>query len=245
MTLQAIDYVNGITSIIYIMINAIIGLRIVSKYFKLEDKNFIYIGLAIIGIGEPWFPSGISFLSNLITGKGLSLEVYVTIGFIFIPIIVLFWLIGITNLINPQKTKLVSIIYIIIGVLVEIIFFTFLIINPTLIGTFSAESALVHIDIEYKTFILGYLLFVVANVLISIIIFSRKSLKSTVPEIRLKAKFILSALLLWTIGALLDTAIPLNLISLPITRILLVIAAFLNYIGFIMPQGIKKLILKE
>jgi len=80
MTLQPIDYVNGISSLIYVAVTIVIGLIIASRYFKIKSKVYLYIGIAIMGLCEPWLPSGLSFLSNLITGSGLSLEVYVIIG---------------------------------------------------------------------------------------------------------------------------------------------------------------------
>jgi hypothetical protein len=215
------------------------------KYFKLRDQNFIFVGLTWIGMSEPWVPSAISFISILITGSGLPLEIYAILGNVLIPASVFCWFVAFTNLIYPEKKKLLLIIYFIIGVLFEIIFFTLLIINPTLIGVFAAESALVHIDIEYKTFILGYLLFIDATILITGIIFSRESLKSSEPAINLKGKFLLLAFLAWCIGGLLDSALPLNIITLPITRILLVSSGILFYLGFILPPGIQRLLLKE
>jgi hypothetical protein len=197
-----------------------------------------------MGLSEPWIPSGLSFLWNIIAGEGLSLEIYVIIGNVFIPLTLLFWLIGFTNLIYPEKNNVIRIIYSIIGILFEVVFFSLLIVNPSLIGMFSAESSIVHIDIEYKTFLLGYLLFVVLTILITGIIFGRKSLKTSDPEIKLKGIFLLGAPIIWSLGALLDTAITLNIITLPLTRILLAVSAFLYYLAFIMPPGIKKLLLK-
>lgn len=244
MTLELVDYINGISSLIYVTITIIVGMRIALKYLKLGDKNFLYIGIAIMGLSEPWLPSGISFLSNLIYERGLALEIYVIIGNIFIPVTLLLWLIGFANLIIPDKKMLIGITYGIIGILFEIIFFMFLIIDPSLIGTFSEES-LVRIDIEYKAFNLLYLMLVVGTILITGMLFSQKSLKSKSPEIKFKGIFLLLAPLVWGIGAIFDSAIPLNLYTLPITRILLAFSAFFYYLGFIFPSGIKKYLSKK
>ncbi len=197
-----------------------------------------------MGLSEPWIPSSLSFIWNLITGAGISFESYVIIGNVFIPLTLLFWLIGFTNLVYPEKTNVIRTIYIIVGLAFEVVFLSLLIVNPSLIGVFSAESVMVHIDIEYKTFLLGYLLFVVLTILITGIIFGRKSLKTSDPEIKLKGIFLLGAPIIWSVGALLDTAIPLNIITLPLTRILLALSAFLYYLAFIMPPRIKKMLLK-
>jgi len=244
MTLQPIDYVNGISSLIYVIVNIIIGLIIVLKYPKLGDKTFIFIGIGIMTLSEQLMPSSASFIWNLMFGEGLSLETYIIIGNVFIPIGILCWLKGFTDLIYPKKQKLILIIYLIIGIIFEIILFTLLIVDPTLIGVFSAED-IVHMNNEYKTFLLGYLLFMVATALITGIIFAKKSLKSEDRVIKFKGKFILIAFLTWSIGSLFDAALPLNLIILPIIRLLLVSSSLLLYLGFIMPQKIKNLILKK
>ncbi|TFG00665.1 MAG: hypothetical protein EU541_01640 [Promethearchaeota archaeon] len=244
MTLLPIDYVNGISSLIYGATNIIVGLIIASKYFKLGDKNFLFIGLGFFGLSEAWIPSGISFLWNLMFNRGLTLESYVIIGNVFIPLCLLLWLIGISNLMNVKRKKLIKYFYIAIGILFEIIFFFLLILYPSLIGDFSKESP-ANIDFEYRTFILGYLLFCELTVLISTSLFARKSIQSKEKRINLKGKFILSSVILWTIGAILDTAIPLNLITLPITRIMLVTSGILIYIGFIMPPKITKFLLRK
>ncbi len=244
MTLKPIDYVNGISSLIYVSITIVIGLIIILNYIKLKERTFLFIGLALIGISEPWIPSGLSFLWNIILGEGLSLEIYVIIGNIFVPISILCWLVGFTDLISPKNQKQILLIYIIIGILFEIIFFILLFVNPSLIGVFSAENVMVHIDIEYKTFILGYLLLIILTVLITGMVFARISIMTDDRIVKLKGKFLMIAVISWVIGAMLDTSIPLNLITLPITRILLIISAFLYYLGFIMPPKIKQKLLK-
>ncbi|TXT65550.1 MAG: conserved membrane protein of unknown function [Promethearchaeota archaeon] len=193
---------------------------------------------------EPWLPSGTSFLWNLFFGEGLSLEIYVIIGNVFIPASILFWLYAFTNMIYPDKRKPILILYLIIGIIFEFILFLLLFFDPTLIATFAIESAIVHIDIEYKTFILGYLLFIDTTMLVTGILFSKESLKSESREIKVKGWFLLFAFLFWCIGGLIDSAIPLNIITLPITRIMLVLSGILFYFGFILPPGIKRLIIK-
>jgi hypothetical protein len=201
-------------------------------------------GIAIMGLCEPWLPSGLSFLSNLITGSGLSLEVYVIIGNIIIPFTLFLWIIGFSNLVYPNKTKVLGGVYIIIGVLFEIVFLVLLVYNPSYIANFSGESIIVHIDVEYRAIILLYLLFVVATIFTTGILFSRQSLGAEDPVIKFKGRFALIAPIVWSIAALLDTAIPLNFITLPITRILLVLSAIFYYFAFITPKKIKDYLTK-
>jgi hypothetical protein len=244
MTLETIDYLNGISSLLYAIIAIIIGITIAAKYLKMRDKNYLYIGLGFLGLAEPWLPSGISFLWNLIYNRGLNLEIYVIIGNIFIPVCIVLWVTGIANLMNAKNEKKIRNIYIILGVVFEIIFFILLSRYTSLIGVFSSEST-ANIDIQYRTFLLGYLSFCIFTVFISATLFARSSLKAILPSIKLRGKLILIAVSIWALGAFLDTGIPLNLITLPITRIMLVSAAILAYLGFIMPSMIKKLFIRE
>ncbi|TXT65549.1 MAG: conserved membrane protein of unknown function [Promethearchaeota archaeon] len=246
MSLQAIDYVNGISSLAYCVITIIIGSIIASKFFffSLKNKNFLYTGVGIIGLSEPWLSSGVSFLWNLFTGAGLTLEVYAIIGMTFIPVSILLWITGITDLIEAKRKTMIRIIYIIIGIIFEIIFFSLLILNPSLIGAFSPESAIVHIDIEYRTFILGYLIFIIISSLSSMLILAKNSIEAENPEIRLKGYFLTAGVILWSAAAVLDGFIPLLIGLLPIIRIILATSAFLFYLGFIMPPKIRNFLLK-
>ncbi|TXT65554.1 MAG: putative Long-chain-fatty-acid--CoA ligase [Promethearchaeota archaeon] len=245
MSLELIDWLNGVSSVIACTLIISIGITIISRYFKLKDSTYLYIGGGLIGLSEPWLPSGSSFLWNVFTGEGLPLEIYVIIGNVLIPFSLLFWLIGITELVPSKRKKIIRIVYAVIGALFEAIFFILLVIDPTLIGTFSAESAIVHIDIEYKTFILAYLFFVVASVLVSTILFARNSMKASDPVTQIRGKLILAAVLSWTIVAILDGFIPLNVVILPIIRVILAISAVLAYLGFTMPEKVKDIIAKR
>ena len=245
MTLQPIDYVNGISSIIYALIMTIVAIKIFLKYFKTKNNIFLFVGIAAIGLAEPWYPSSLSFLWNLIFQAGITFESYVIIGNVLIPLMLLLWVWGFTNMAYPEKKKVVGIIYACIGIAFEIAFFTFLVIDPKILGEFNTASMIVRIDIEYKGFMLGYLLFIVANILITFILFGRLSLNQMEPELRIKGKFLILAPIFWSVGAVLDTASALNPYILIITRIILVFSAFLFYFGFILPSRIKNLLIKK
>ena len=242
MALQPIDYLKGFSSLAFVIVSILVGLTILAKYFSYKQRPFLFVGITWIGISEPWIPSAVSFLSNLFFEQGLSFELYVIIGNIFTPVSMVAWMIAFTDLIYKKRQALLITIYVIIGILFEIVFFYFLFNEPALIGGFSAQSDL-NIDIEYHSFVMIYLLFIVANLLITGTIFARNSLKAEQKEVKLKGKFLLIAFWAWCIGAIFDSAIPLNPITLPITRLLLVSSALLFYIGFILPPGIKKLFL--
>ena len=76
-SLSNLDFVNGLFSVLVITVGAIIGLIIASKYIKFKNKAYLYWGLAYTGFYCAWWPSGISFLSVLITGQPLSKLMYI------------------------------------------------------------------------------------------------------------------------------------------------------------------------
>jgi len=245
MTLGPTDFLNGISSLIYVAVTILVGLTILSKYFKLDKRAFLFVGLTWIGMSEPWIPSGVSFIWNLIFQEGLPFVAYVIIGNVFAPVTIFLWMFAVTDLLYKKKQKLILAIYASIGVAFEIVFFSLLFINQDWIGVWGEGSEIIHIDIQYRAFMMVFLLWIVATFLITGIIFARNSLQSNVPEVNLKGKFLMIAFLTWCIGAILDSSIPLNLLTLPITRILLVSSALFFYIGYILPPGIKDLILTE
>ncbi len=246
MGLNGLDYFNGISSLIYVAVTIFVGVIILLKYFKLGQRAFLFVGLTWIGMSEPWIPSGMSFLWNLVFQEGLPFEAYVIIGNVLVPISVFCWMVAFTDLIYKKQQKLILAVYAIIGIVFEIVFFILLAIKPDWIGVFEeAHNQLVRIDIKYQSFILLYLVFTLMTLLVSGTIFARNSLQSKVPEVNLKGKFLIIAWWGWVIGGLLDSAIPLNPITLPITRILLVVSSLLFYTGYILPPGIKDLVLKE
>ncbi len=238
--LEPLEILNGIFSLIFVIITNVVGMIIASKYFKLKQREFLLVGISWMGICSPWWPSSISFLLVLISGRGLSTQMYFLIGNSLIPIFILIWLTAFNKLRYNGKQKKIIIIYALYGIIFEIIFFNLLFNDYNSIGELKGYT-----DVEYKYFVMGYLLSIVLTIFVTGIIFVKASLKSEDPEIKLKGKLLLIGLLSWVIGALMDAAIPLNLITLPIIRILLISSSIMFLGGWILPTWMKNLFLKE
>ena len=82
MALTLLESLNGIFSIIFIVISTFVGIRIASRYRELKDKLYLYVGLTWILLVESWWPSAISFIIALFDGVGLfnSPQLYFVIG---------------------------------------------------------------------------------------------------------------------------------------------------------------------
>ena len=240
MKLTLFDLLNGLFSLSFVAIATIIGLIIVSKYFIHKQKTFLYIGFAFPGLAGPWWPSSISFLMIIFTGTSLSLQTYLILGNVFLPIFITLWLLGVFELVKKEFQKAIALIYMIIGIIFEIIFFYFLIINPNILGKLDGP-----IDIEYHGFSMVFLMLLVLTIDISGTILIIEIFKSENAEIRLKGKFLLIALISFNIGAIADGFFPLTVITLPIFRIILISCIFEFYIGWILPKRVKKFFLKS
>ena len=97
-------------------------------------------------------------------------------------------------------------------------------------------------DIEYRGFVFIYLGLMIATAVLTGIHFSIMSLKSDTIEVKWKGGFLLSAFILFGIGAISDGLLNLSLLFLLIFRVILLVSASLFYIGFIMPKWMKKII---
>ena len=238
--LTELELIHGIFTLVLVITFLLVGLRIALKYLSTKSKIFLLVGFAWILISSAWWGSGFSFFAILITGDPLPLPIYLLLGNAFIPIAAICWIFGYSSLISSiSDKKLFILINGIISVCFEIFLIIFLFIAPSELGTirenFYSQPGLVPMIFQ---------LYAILLTIITGIIFSRKSMKSDDTKIQLKGKFLLAAFVFFTIGAFLDAAIPLNAITLIVTRLILIISAILFFIGFLLPKRIEKIFYK-
>ncbi|MCJ7648790.1 MAG: hypothetical protein MUP85_09280 [Candidatus Lokiarchaeota archaeon] len=238
--LTELELIHGIFTLVLVITFLLVGLRIALKYLSTKSKIFLLVGFAWILISSAWWGSGFSFFAILITGDPLPLPIYLLLGNAFIPIAAICWIFGYSALISSiSDKKLFILINVIISVCFEIFLIIFLFIAPSELGTirenFYSQPGLVPMIFQ---------LYAILLTIITGIIFSRKSMKSDDNKIQLKGKFLLTAFVFFTIGAFLDAAIPLNAITLIVTRLILIISAILFFIGFLLPKRIEKIFYK-
>lgn len=237
--LDLLEAFQGSFSLIFAIISIFVGLRILFKYFKYKRRELILVGISWIGIASPWIPDSINFIMILGFSSILTEEAYLIIGNVFMPFFIICWLIVITDFLYKVRQKLILILCLIWTVIFEIIFFTLLFIDSTLVGKFLGPF-----HVEFGDFITFTLLFTIVILLISGLLFARESLKSEDKEIKLKGKFLIVAFLSFTIGAILDSSISLIPITVVITRLILISSSIEFYIGFILPKWVKKFLIK-
>lgn len=229
------EILQGSFSLTFVIISIIIGVKILIKYFEHKSNQFLLVGITWIGLSTPWWPDSINLILVLTTNSILSIEANFIIGTSAMPFFLLVWLKAFTDFAYKEKQKLILIIFLIIGIIFEIIFFYFLFTQPNLIGTFETPFQVVY-GIYIEIFLVIFLLVIV----ITGILFGKQSLKSENPEIKLKGKFLIVAFILFTIGAFLDSIVPELFI---IARIVLDVSALSFYFGFLLPDWLKEKLL--
>jgi hypothetical protein len=235
MVLTTLDLINGLFSIIFVAISTLVGFTIASKYIKSKIRTLLFIGIAWILIVSPWWPSSASVILALATGEGLSLEMYLLLGNLFTPVFMFFLVAAFTEIYYNDKQKIILIIFAIIGILIEIYLVYFIIVDPCVLGELQGI-----VDIEFRGLLRIYLLIDILLVLVLGFLIALNSLRTETPEIKLRGKFLMLAFISWTVGAIADASLPLNFITLTIIRIVLITSAIEFYIGFILPDWIKK-----
>ncbi|MFX0012656.1 MAG: hypothetical protein ACFE9R_20260 [Candidatus Hermodarchaeota archaeon] len=255
--MDIVDILQGILSLVYVVISFIIGLVIISKYGKFKNRLYLLVGLCWVSLSTLWLPEAVSFIMSVFIQHTLAVEWHLIIGNIFFPIAIISWIFAFTDMINKQKEKLAVSVVVIYGIVFEGLFFYFFSLGPSYIGVI---NPLRPFSADLGIFLTILLLIGFITLFITGIKFSRKSVKSENKEVRLKGKLLQFAFIAFTIAALLEktarsiligTVFPtpmipifgIDLLSvmLVVVRILLISSAFAFYGGFLLPRWMREI----
>ena len=238
--LDQLEMIHGTFTLIFIIISLLVGIRILLKYFSHQKKEMLTVGLSWIFLSSPWWGAGFSFLSILLVQQTLTPFMYLLLGNAFVPIAILCWIYSFTELAYPHLKKKLLILFLIIYTPYEIYVIYFLFVNPSniaeIVGTFYAQPKLI---------IMIYQVLAILVAFITGIIFSRNSMKSDDAKVALKGKILLIAFIAFTIGAFMDAVFPLTPFTLIVVRLILISSAIFYLFGFLLPDKIAELLLKE
>jgi hypothetical protein len=240
MKLEFVELLQGIFSSIFVVISIIVGMMILLKYFKFKKRVLFFVGLTWIGMSFPWVPDAINLVLILFFNTNLNENVYFFLVIGLLPIPLFTWLVAFTDLFSITTQKIILVIVIILSVIFEIFFINILLIDVALVGRL---IGIFHP--EYTIIFQIYFMSIIAIFAITAIYLTLNSKRSENPEIKLKGNLLFIAIILFVIGAIMDAIIPLTSITVIITRITLIISAVMYYNGFILPNWIKKRILKN
>jgi hypothetical protein len=239
--LEPLDIANGIFGMIFIVISMIVGFSIIAKYFKNKNVNLLYVGITWLFVCSAWWGVSTSFIVAFFNGgEGLTLTVILLINFVPLPIGLLSWMMAFTNFLYKEKQKVIFLCIIAYIVFFYSIFFFLVFTDVTQVAT---KISAVDTQSE-NPIMVACLLGFIFILLTTGVTFAIKTIKLDDPDMKLKGKLLLVAFPAFSIGALMDAAIPTTAVTLVIFRILLIISAFLFYGGFILPDWMKKLFKK-
>ena len=251
--LSPIEFMQGLFSTVIVFIALLTGILIALKYFQTKKWTFLTIGLAWSGIIAGWIPDSINFFLVIFNQPKLPLTMYLTIAVGLYPPVLFLWLVGITELIQVNKRKLYLIGFLIFLIILEILFFSFLIIDKTgLLGEYISIFI-----VDYKEFSIFILFFSLIVIILTGFKFSYGAFEAIDPKVKLKGKLLLFAFFSVSIGVVLDlilTTLSQNVgtvlyFVLPglivITRLIIAISSIAFYCGFILPKWVRVFFLKE
>ncbi len=245
--LSDLAMISGLTALISILIGFLLGFIVLIKFFRTKQVLIFNFFLCIIFTLSPWYPSGLGYLYWIINGEFLNYQMYVLIGTVGVPIAILAWLnVYLATLKNKNKKKPVLIIYGLFSIFFEFYLLYFLILAPG--APVDSLLGIIHdptnpMDIDYKGFVLIFLGLSILTACVTGFHFAAKSMKKKESsEIRWKGKFLLIGFLFFGISAIFDAIIEMGPLLLVLMRIILVLATFFFYLGFILPGWSKKLL---
>ncbi|MFX1273427.1 MAG: hypothetical protein ACFFBP_15430 [Promethearchaeota archaeon] len=235
------EFIEGLFSLLYVIISTFMGILIASKYSIYRDNTFLYIGIASIGLGTTHWPSSVSFLTNVLLNQPLPEDIFLLTSSAFISFFLIIWIIGISNLLFDKKNLIFIILFVILHITMETIFLVAFFINPDYVGEVIGPYNL-NAKVTTLMFVLG-----IINLLTIIITgfwAAVRSMKSTNRLIKLKGTFLFCSFLLWFIAIALEIRAEVPTIGTVIIRTLLIISVVGLYFGFVMPNIVQKFFIK-
>jgi len=238
--LTPIELLQGIFSLIFVIITFIIAIKILLKYFERRRKELVYFSLAWIGMSSPWLPDAITFILIILTGSPLAPELYFIIGFAFIPALVFCWVKIFVDFVFTEKQKVIIILYLIISIIYEIGFWYLFFTDIEQLGVHTTPF-----QVDFGIFMIAYFLFIVVLAFVTGTIFSLQSLKIETPTVQLRGKLIFLAFTTFCVAVIIDSVLgAIDPIWIVVNRIVLMFSGLLFYMGFIMPEWTQKLFIK-
>ncbi|TFG27304.1 MAG: hypothetical protein EU532_07740 [Promethearchaeota archaeon] len=231
--------IDIVFTIIFTLISLMLGIIMILKYFKYKIRELVFAGVTWCIITSPFWADIISYLWFLLFNRPLTDFAYFFLTIGFIPIAHITWMVFFTSFFLKKYQKEVVLIFLIESIIFEIAFIYFLIEDPSNIAT-----RIPFTSVEWTPFILFYLFASILLFLLTGIIFTLQCFKSDNAETKLKGYFLLIAFLSFIIGIIIEI-IPIFFdLKYVLSRLIILSAAIEFYIGFILPDWIKKVFLK-
>lgn len=231
----------GIVTLIYVAITFFLGIKIIAKYFEVNEKLFLYVGLSILGLATPWSGVAANFISIVLFDVTIPMELYFLLHGTYIPISSFSWLVSCLILlrVKPTTRKRITIIGGLLSAIVECLYLIIIFTDTTILGT-----PINKIQVDYAPFSELYLLVALIVMTVLGFLISAKAMKLEERELKLKGRLLFCAQVLFLFTALLEIVTP-SIIILIFARILVMVCAILYYGGFVLPKWMERVFLKQ
>ena len=231
----------GIFTVIFITIHLLVGMKIIFKYFKHKQTFLLQIGFGWIGASTVWIGVAVDFIFVLLYDAPTPIEVHLLIIGAILPFTQLAWVAAITHLMSIKKTTRHKIL--IVGAIIAIIFCPIYVYISLTNPSFWGEK-ITPIQVKLSSFNqIHYAVEIIVFILPGLW-FSKESLYSDEPEIRLKGKLLLFTFLVSIIMTLLEL-LSTNVLIYLVARIFAVFVSISFYTGFMLPNWAKNIFLKK
>ncbi len=240
MPLEPVDYVNGVMSSISFSVSIFVVFLILYKYTKFKNKQLIYIAISMFGIMWTYSSTVASFFTLLLTQNPLPMEIYFILGNGIFPFTLACWIYVVFDLKKSNRAKIYGLTTLIIMGFLDFIYIFLVFTQPNLIGM--SEG---NVDIRYTGYAQLYLIASLSFVWIGLIVFLRDVFKSSSLVPKVKGSLILVSLVIFSIASSFDGFYELDILQLIIVRSFVIIASILGYMGWLLPESIKRLLEKE
>ncbi len=197
-----------------------------------------------MAIYQPWWPGAFVFLLNLfgLANGPIDPRLYILIGSMFIPATATAWFLGVTEMVFKGKRNIIVGFYLILTVLMDI----FIVVIIFGVGDYTILGTISVVDADYNIIMIMYYMFVNLSVATTGFLMGKQSLKSRLPQVNLRGKFLIAASICYFLGGLLDVGLIEQIPQLIfVTRAILMSSSVLFYLGFLLPKPLEKFLLKE
>ncbi|MBD3196992.1 MAG: hypothetical protein GF317_18205 [Candidatus Lokiarchaeota archaeon] len=245
---ELIEYANGILTILFVILSIIIGIAIINKYREKRQKEYLYFGLFWAGMTTPWWPQVVIFINFLITGTIIEMDFWVILGVAFLPFTVIIGIMAylIVLPVKPERKNLIRVVTYTPNVIYEVF-----LIAAVILGNIEIWIADHDPTVLGEEFVIDWSLYSVPYFILSLIVFlifglwfSRLSMKSESKEVRVKGKFLFTAFISFALGTMVDFILPYPIVYF-IARFILLSSTIEFYIGLLMPQSLKRVLVKS
>jgi hypothetical protein len=237
--LSNLDIINGTFTTLANLIGIFVGIIIAWKYVEYKRRELLTVGISLAFGSVVYWSSSITFFLIILYNYEPGLVFHLSFH-LLVPLGLLFWMYSFAILVYPKSVKKIMLIFGIICALYDIFLLYFLLTDPQSLGRRTGK-----ITGEAYLYISSFLLFVIVALLITMSIFIHRCFRSEDSKIKWRGKFLLISMIIGVFSGLIGMFFPDTALIIILTRTLRVISSIISYFGWLLPERIAKLVIKE